>query len=198
MPLHCPLPPPAPGAPAPGAPAPAPGTPGGGPGPDRSGKDWIANPGLDTEGKNAINNDEYQIQTGDTLNTILERAYGKDNVAGKMDEIVKANAAPTNIKNPDLIYAGDTIKLPGANPSPTASPASRTPTEPAGAHPRPGPRRTSPVAVTNSQRRTQPRSNHSPGTALVLPGAPVAPVPVLNQVLPATGSSTAACTHPAS
>ena len=171
-------PPAAPGAPgtpaaAPGAPPAAPGAPGGGNAP------WKATPGLDPEGKNAINNGEYQIQSGDTLNTILERAYGKDNVAGKMQDVVKANSGDStasgyaNIKNPDLIYAGDKIKLPGADTTDSLTGKPTTPAAPGDVQPQAGVPKNEPGGTGDAAAN---RAAESPGSNVPI-GAPGAPTP---------------------
>ena len=51
---------------------------------------------------------EYTIQWGDTLSSIAERA-------GLGAENYQQLADLNNISNPDLIYAGDTIRIPGAD-----------------------------------------------------------------------------------
>ena len=53
----------------------------------------------------------YKVQKGDTLSAI-GREYGVS-----YQDIAKAN----NIKNPDLIYAGQTLKIPGQKATGTAT-----------------------------------------------------------------------------
>jgi nucleoid-associated protein YgaU len=51
----------------------------------------------------------YTVVAGDTLSKIAKREYGD---ASKWHQIYEANK--DTIKNPDLIYPGQTFKIPGA------------------------------------------------------------------------------------
>ncbi len=51
----------------------------------------------------------YTVVAGDTLSNIAKREYGD---AGEWKRIYEANK--DTIKNPDLIYPGQTFKIPGA------------------------------------------------------------------------------------
>ena len=51
----------------------------------------------------------YTVVAGDTLSQIAKREYGD---AGQWKRIYEANK--DTIKNPDLIYPGQTFKIPGA------------------------------------------------------------------------------------
>ena len=51
----------------------------------------------------------YTVVAGDTLSKIAKREYGD---AAKWHRIYEANK--DSIKNPDLIYPGQTFKIPGA------------------------------------------------------------------------------------
>ena len=51
----------------------------------------------------------YTVVAGDTLSKIAKREYGD---AGQWKRIYEANK--DTIKNPDLIYPGQTFKIPGA------------------------------------------------------------------------------------
>jgi len=51
----------------------------------------------------------YTVVAGDTLSKIAKREYGD---ASKWHQIYEANR--DTIKNPDLIYPGQTFKIPGA------------------------------------------------------------------------------------
>ena len=51
----------------------------------------------------------YTVVAGDTLSKIAKREYGD---ASKWQRIYEANK--DTIKNPDLIYPGQTFKIPGA------------------------------------------------------------------------------------
>ena len=51
----------------------------------------------------------YTVIAGDTLSKIAKREYGD---ASKWHQIYEANK--DTIKNPDLIYPGQTFKIPGA------------------------------------------------------------------------------------
>lgn len=70
-------------------------------------KDVKKNPVMGTKKKKSRSADgmSYHIKRGDTL-WALSRKHGVS-----IDAIVKAN--PSKIKDPDLIYAGDTITIPG-------------------------------------------------------------------------------------
>ena len=51
---------------------------------------------------------EYTIQRGDTLSSICKKFYGDASLYPKL-------AAANNIKNPDLIYTGNTLSIPDKN-----------------------------------------------------------------------------------
>jgi LysM repeat protein len=60
----------------------------------------------------------YAVQTGDTLSAITQRFYGKD---ANWRSLYAANES--KISNPDLIYAGEELRLPRHLPAPEAVPA---------------------------------------------------------------------------
>ena len=110
----------APGGGGGGSKAPVGGSPGGGGSPSSGGSGGSSgSPGGSTGGGGGwqpngntekIGPGDYTIQSGDTLSQIAERAgLGADNY----QQLADAN----NIANPDLIYAGDTIKIPGGDTS---------------------------------------------------------------------------------
>lgn len=82
-----------------GAPAASTSTPGGG----GAGGTWSPNGSTEHIGPG-----DYKIQQGDTLSGIAERA----GLGGNYQSLADAN----NISNPDLIFAGDTIHIPGDTP----------------------------------------------------------------------------------
>ncbi len=72
-----------------------------------------------------VESTDYSILSGDTLNRIASAAYQDTN---KVADIVNLN--PDKITDPDVIYAGDVIKLPGTSvqvappaPAPEPTPA---------------------------------------------------------------------------
>lgn len=69
---------------------------------------------------NPIGAGEYEIQAGDTLSSIADRAGISD-----YNTIADAN---DNITDPDMIYAGDTINIPGAGGDSTSTPTDTTST----------------------------------------------------------------------
>ena len=145
------------------------------------GSDWKPNGITD-----AIGAGDYKIQSGDTLTSIMDRAKGADGGLGVSD-LAKSN----NISNPDLIFAGDTLHIPGtATPAPAAGAAEAggaPPVEPGAAAPMSGV--PGPPGVAGP---TPPGANagpppESPGAATFAPGAPVPPT--------AGGPSTASIIH---
>jgi LysM repeat protein len=60
----------------------------------------------------------YAVRTGDTLSGITQRFYGKD---ANWRSLYAANQS--KIRNPDLIYAGEELRLPRHLPAPAAVPA---------------------------------------------------------------------------
>jgi nucleoid-associated protein YgaU len=66
----------------------------------------LAVSGLDVE--SVIGNDSVAVRKGDTLNKIIIRIYGENNPK-IIDAILKINP---EIKNPDLIFENQIIKLP--------------------------------------------------------------------------------------
>ena len=60
----------------------------------------------------------YAVQTGDTLSAITQRFYGKD---ADWRSLYAANES--KISNPNLIYAGEKLRLPRHLPAPAAVPA---------------------------------------------------------------------------
>jgi len=88
-------------------PASSAGSPTAGGGADGSG--WSPNSATDSIGAG-----NYNIQSGDTLTSISERAgLGADGV--------KSLAEANGISNPDMIYAGDDLKIPGSSSSSTST-----------------------------------------------------------------------------
>jgi len=89
----------------------------------------------------------YAVRTGDTLSGITQRFYGKD---ANWRSLYAANQS--KIRNPDLIYMGEELRLPRHLPAPAAVPAQSsasttgyTPGMPPPARP-PGPAATPPSA----------------------------------------------------
>jgi LysM repeat protein len=80
---------------------------------DGGGSDW--QPNGNTE---KIDSGDYKIQKGDTLSTISDRS----GVA--IDDLMKGNS---QIKNKDLIFADDTLKIPGGSDKPAAAEAATAP-----------------------------------------------------------------------
>ena len=96
------------------------------------GSNWKPNGNMDPIGPG-----EYKIQTGDTYSQLAERAGWGDDYQGFAD------ATGYQADNPDLIFAGDTINVPGkpgeaAPPAPGAEPAAPPAPEPGGAPPTSG------------------------------------------------------------
>jgi LysM repeat protein len=60
----------------------------------------------------------YAVRTGDTLSGITQRFYGKD---ANWRSLYAANQS--KIRNPDLIYVGEELRLPRHLPAPAAVPA---------------------------------------------------------------------------
>jgi nucleoid-associated protein YgaU len=60
-------------------------------------------------GTTGISGSTYVVVKGDSLSKIAKRQYGD---AGKWRQIFEANK--DIIKDPDLIYPGQTLKIPGA------------------------------------------------------------------------------------
>lgn len=58
--------------------------------------------------KNAPGTESYVIKQGDTLSSICRKYYGNASLYSKL-------ASYNNIKNPNLIYAGNKLKLPSKN-----------------------------------------------------------------------------------
>ena len=122
--------PPAPATPGGGGGAGGAGSPGGGGG----GSDWKPNGITDSIGAG-----DYKIQSGDTLTSIMDRAKGADGGLGVSD-LAKAN----NIDNPDKIFAGDTLHIPGtdnnkpAGEAPAPAPGAPLPAEAGAAAPMSG------------------------------------------------------------
>ena len=99
----------------------------GGGGNGGGGSDWSPNGNTDSIGAG-----NYDIQSGDTLTTISERAgLGADGVSS----LAEANG----IDNPDMIYAGDSLTIPGGTDTSTSTttPDASTP-EPGGPAPTSG------------------------------------------------------------
>lgn len=95
--------------------------------PPASGSNSTAAPGWGANSSTDIGAGDYKIQSGDTLSDIAQRSgYGDD-----YQSLADAN----HISNPDMIYAGDTINIPGKD-APTgvgdAAGASVDPVAPAG------------------------------------------------------------------
>jgi hypothetical protein len=72
------------------------------------------------------------VQTGDTLSAITQRFYGKD---ANWRSLYAANES--KISNPNLIYAGEELRLPRHLPAPAAVPA-QSPASTTGYTPRHG------------------------------------------------------------
>ena len=62
----------------------------------------------------------YTVVKGDTLSGIARRFYGDASLYGKL-------AAANNIKNPNLIYAGQVLTIPDAKNLPAATPKAKQP-----------------------------------------------------------------------
>lgn len=69
----------------------------------QGGSDTVA----DTGGGGGAGQQSYTVEKGDTLSAISKRFYGKSSL---WKQIYEANR--DTIENPDLIYPGQTIKLP--------------------------------------------------------------------------------------
>lgn len=114
------------GAGASGTPAaPTGGSPSGG-GDSGSGSGWTPNTNTDP-----IEAGEYTVQAGDTLSSIAERAG--------IDDYMSIADANDNITDPDMIYAGDTINIPGATDTAGGADATDVGTPHAGTGADPGP-----------------------------------------------------------
>lgn len=85
-------------------------------GTDASGSDWSPNGNTD-----AIGAGDYQIQSGDTLTSISERS------GVSVDDLASGN----NIDNPDMIYAGDSLNIPGLGGDGSSSDSSAAAPSPA-------------------------------------------------------------------
>lgn len=59
--------------------------------------------------------ERYTVRAGDTLSAIARRVYGDASLYGRL-------AAANGIQNPNLIYPGQVLKLPGAEALPAAAP----------------------------------------------------------------------------
>jgi hypothetical protein len=98
---------------------------GGAPAPGGGSQGWFG----PAAGGSSIGPGDYKIQQGDTLSGIADRA----GLGGNYQDLAKSNS----IANPDKIFAGDTIKIPGApaaasSPAPAAGGTTQTPIGPVG------------------------------------------------------------------
>lgn len=121
-------------------------------GADTSGSDWSPNGNTDSIGAG-----DYQIQSGDTLTSISERS------GVSVDDLASGN----NIADPDMIYAGDSLNIPGLGGDSSSSDSSAA---------APSPAADSAPLAAEAGGSADPSSGGVAGTGL----APVAPLPDLN------------------